>query len=364
MGIAAFTSARDRLLEAERAELTSEQVCGEILRAIGRVAPFQAAAVMTTDPETHLPSGGVVRGFEPSACVPFWDNELLDPDFNKFNDLARSLEPVATLFDATDGELDRSPRYQRLYAAAGAVDELRVAFTSGPLCLGIGVFVRSDGEAFTPTEARDVANLRTPAANALRRAFGRLTAAMPGGGPAVLLLDGDGDIVTRSAGADEVLADLRLEVDDDVPGTIRVAAARARSRREPAQVTTRMRGSSGRWVRVHVSPMSTAGSGDGDGPGATDLVSVTIATAGPGELVPILLDSYGLTERETDIVLALCRGVGTKDIAAELSISVHTVRDHLKVVFDKAGVNSRGELVARLFADHVLGPFEANVEHA
>jgi len=34
------------------------------------------------------------------------------------------------------------------------------------------------------------------------------------------------------------------------------------------------------------------------------------------------------------------------------------VRDHLKVIFDKTNVNSRGELVARLFTDHILDRFE------
>ena len=65
----------------------------------------------------------------------------------------------------------------------------------------------------------------------------------------------------------------------------------------------------------------------------------------------------------TDIVLLLCQGIGTKEIAAELMISVHTVRDHLKSIFDKAGVNSRGELVAGLFSNHVLSQFHGAVVH-
>jgi DNA-binding NarL/FixJ family response regulator len=32
-------------------------------------------------------------------------------------------------------------------------------------------------------------------------------------------------------------------------------------------------------------------------------------------------------------------------------LSAHTVRDHLKAIFAKTGVASRGELVAKLFAD-------------
>ena len=350
MGIASFTAARDRLLAAEATVTTGEDACAAIASAILEVAPHQAAAVMTTDPDTHLPAGGVVRGFDPKACVPFWDNELLDPDFNKFNDLARSVEPVATLAESTDGDLARSPRYQKLYASSGAVDELRVAIVAGTTCLAIGAFVRCDGPPFSATEVRDVRNLLVPAAGVLRVALGHMAEPISPSGPVVVLLGADGSVVSRSEGADDVLDDLRLDVDGDLPGTVHVAAQRARSQRSSTRLTTRLRGRSGRWVRMHVSPM------EGD-----DIVSVTIDAAPPGDLVPILLDSYGLTERETEIVLHLCRGIGTKEIAAEMAISVHTVRDHLKAIFDKSEVSSRGELVARLFADHALQPFHESV---
>lgn len=353
MGITSFTTARERLVAAADEHLTGEAACEAIVRAFALVAPAEAVAVMTTDPQTNLPAGGIVTGFDASDCVPFWDNELLDPDFNKFNDLARSVDPVATLAETTDGDLARSPRYQKLYAAAGASDELRVAFLSGNSCLAIGAFVRCDGEVYSRTEVNDVRNLLVPASNVLRAALGHMTDPLTPQGPVVLILDADGQVVTQSEDADEILDDLRIDVDAGLPGTILVAASRARARRSSTRLTTRLRGTSGRWVRIHVTPMS----GDGG------TVSVTIDAAGAGDLVPILLDSYGLTERETDIVLQVCRGIGTKEIAGELSISVHTVRDHLKSIFEKSGVNSRGELVARLFSNHVLAPFEENVSH-
>lgn len=351
MGLTSFVAARDRLLAAATDVMNCEAACTQVLRAIDSVSPFQAAAVMTTDPETHLPAGGVVTGFSPGDCVPFWDNELLDPDFNKFNDLVRSFDPVATLAEATDGELTRSPRFQKLYAGASAVDELRVAFVAGSTCVAIGAFVRTTGEPFTPTETRDVRNLLVPATSVFRKALGHISSPRPDDGPAVLILDGHGRVVSRTAGAGELLEDLRIDIDDEVPGTLLIAASKARAARNSTRLTTRLRGRSGRWVRVHVSPL------EGEG----DLVSVTISSAQPSDIVPILLDSYGLTDRETDIVLLICQGLGTKEIAAELSISGHTVRDHVKLIFDKADVHTRGELVAKMFSRHALGAFHEAV---
>jgi DNA-binding CsgD family transcriptional regulator len=42
-------------------------------------------------------------------------------------------------------------------------------------------------------------------------------------------------------------------------------------------------------------------------------------------------------------------------MAQELLLSTHTIRDYVKQVFGKVGVTSRGELVAKLFAEH-YGP--------
>ena len=45
--------------------------------------------------------------------------------------------------------------------------------------------------------------------------------------------------------------------------------------------------------------------------------------------------------------------------AAELFLSAHTVRDYIKSVFEKIGVASRSELVAKLFAEFYEGPHMA-----
>ena len=282
-------ASRDRLIAAVGAGLTGEQACAVIAREIARVAPYAAASVMTIDPDTHLPAGGIVAGFHASSCAPFWDNELLDPDFNKFNDLC------------------------------------------------------------------DVRALLVPATTLLRTALGRCGPTSGAMAPTVVIVDADNRIVSMTEGAQEMLSELMtgqlssgaaLEGTGRhaIPGTILVALSRTRASRTSTHFTTRLRGRSGTWVQVHVAALD----------GEEGQIAVSIDQIRSSELIPLLLESYGLTHRETEIVLSLCRGLSTREISAELGISAHTVRDHLKSIFDKTHVTSRGELVAGLFTSHVL----------
>jgi DNA-binding NarL/FixJ family response regulator len=54
-----------------------------------------------------------------------------------------------------------------------------------------------------------------------------------------------------------------------------------------------------------------------------------------------------LTPREEEILTLLARGFVSKEIAAQLGVSYETVRDHLKHIYEKLHVHSRGEAVAR-----------------
>jgi DNA-binding NarL/FixJ family response regulator len=54
-----------------------------------------------------------------------------------------------------------------------------------------------------------------------------------------------------------------------------------------------------------------------------------------------------LTPREEEILTLLSKGFVSKEIAAQLGVSYETVRDHLKHIYDKLHVHSRGEAVAR-----------------
>jgi DNA-binding CsgD family transcriptional regulator len=58
-----------------------------------------------------------------------------------------------------------------------------------------------------------------------------------------------------------------------------------------------------------------------------------------------VLDHYGVTKRERQIVQKICLGKTNKQIAEELFISLQTVKDHTHRIYSKIGVNSRMQLV-------------------
>jgi DNA-binding NarL/FixJ family response regulator len=80
--------------------------------------------------------------------------------------------------------------------------------------------------------------------------------------------------------------------------------------------------------------------------------ALIIEPAKASEIVPLITQAYELSAREQQITELIARGLGTADIADELFLSAHTVRDHVKAIFGKVGVSTRGELVATLFAEH------------
>ena len=56
---------------------------------------------------------------------------------------------------------------------------------------------------------------------------------------------------------------------------------------------------------------------------------------------------FGLSDREEEILKRLIHGDPYKKIADGLFISVHTVNNHIRKIYEKMRVNSRGEAVAK-----------------
>jgi DNA-binding CsgD family transcriptional regulator len=93
-------------------------------------------------------------------------------------------------------------------------------------------------------------------------------------------------------------------------------------------------------------------------------VAVIVQPAPAAEVAPIVALAYGLSEREREVARLCMRGRSTKEMAATLAVSPYTVQDHLKAIFRKTGVRTRGELVGRVFLEHYVPRWERRPDSA
>jgi DNA-binding CsgD family transcriptional regulator len=83
-------------------------------------------------------------------------------------------------------------------------------------------------------------------------------------------------------------------------------------------------------------------------------VAVIVTPARSAEVAPLIVDAYGLTARERQVLQLITRGLSTNEVAATLWVTPYTVQDHLKSIFEKTGARSRRELVGRLFFEQFM----------
>lgn len=70
-------------------------------------------------------------------------------------------------------------------------------------------------------------------------------------------------------------------------------------------------------------------------------------SSAPGQEMQAMLKTHGLTSREAEVACRVAEGRPSPRIAAEMQVTVHTVRRHTEAVFRKLRVHNRAEL-ARL----------------
>ena len=322
-------------------------------RILARAVPFDGVCVLTMDPATLLPTGEVVENGLPRAVTPrMTEIEIRGQDFNSFRVLARSERHAASLSEATGGKLDRSQRHREIKRPNGFGDELRAALVSESATWGALTLLRaSDSRHFEPADAALVASVSGCLAEGLRRAT-LLTAELAperrddeqSAGFAVLAPDNS--IAMANAAAEMWFDELRRG--DPLPPVVTAVATRARSIAAGQAATdaiarARVRTPSGTWLLVRGSTLGQDGAAQ---------TVVSLEPARPHELAPLIADAYGLTERERMVTELVAQGLPTNAIADRLYLSPWTVQDHLKSIFEKVDVISRGELVARLFFEH------------
>lgn len=85
------------------------------------------------------------------------------------------------------------------------------------------------------------------------------------------------------------------------------------------------------------------------GAGALVLVALERLTPRPRPEAE-LRELFGLTAAEARVAMLLARGLSNAEIAAELSVSPHTVRRHTERSFQKLGVRTRAEVASRVLS--------------
>jgi DNA-binding NarL/FixJ family response regulator len=65
-------------------------------------------------------------------------------------------------------------------------------------------------------------------------------------------------------------------------------------------------------------------------------------------------DNFNLSQREREILTCLVNGMSYKLIADECFISIDTVRTHIKSIYDKLHVHSKGEAIVKAIKDKIV----------
>jgi DNA-binding CsgD family transcriptional regulator len=346
-----WSETEERIRRICAADLDARTLRLDVLEQLRAVIDFDAYAWIATDPETEV-------GGSPLADVP-WLPELsaairlryLSP-VNRWTRLSGG---VATLVEATGGDLAKSLFWRLLLSRYGVADGLTAVHRDRHGCWGFLDLWRIGGR-FERAESDFLAVLAGPITRALRRAQARSFLAAgpaPAGGPVILLLAADlgvraqtpltlrllrrlvppdGAAAPVPSGAYNVAAQL-LAVEDGVDGHAPM---------------TRVHVDAGHWVTLRAARIGAEPPGEFREPDARD-IAVSIETTSPGDRAAVFGRAYGLSPRERELLAALSSGPSTRALADRLFVAEHTVQDHLRSIFDKTGVRSRSALVARAF---------------
>lgn len=360
---------RSDLEVVSRAGLDVTTFLSEVDASLRRAVPYAAMCVSLHDPATSMTTA--TFKFGEIANTDTHDRHWCEVEYDgadetSFRNLIRRGKIAVGMHVDTAGDINRSVRMREFMGHHfGFTDELRAVAVVDGQQWGAFAIMRTDTSPFSRDDIAFMSSLSRTLGAGLRTGILTrcATAATPDKaiGPAVIIVRADGTITQMNAAAEHWLGELaRCDNSEGPIHTLAalVAGARRYSRGDSAELPrSRIRVPSGTWLVLNGSPLSGLDRSGGD-------VVITIEEARPPEIVPLVVAAFVLTPREREVAQLVLQGVTSKEIATTLNISVHTVQDHLKSIFEKAGVRSRRELISRVFFDQYLARIGTDITPA
>ncbi len=317
--------------------------------------PFDDYAFVLTDPVTTVGSSPLAEIPDLSTLPDLVRLKYLTP-VNRWTGLPPS--GCATLQQATDGRLGQSLVWREYLAGCGVVDVLSAVFTDRFGTWGFLDLWRRDAE-FAAADVAAVAGARSAITARLRAVQAAGFSAAPSAPatpahPVVLGARGPGALVLSPtlrvrAQTPQTQAWLAALLPPDsgaspVPASALNVAAQLLAEEadvdgHPAQVRVQLL--PGTWLTLRADRLA------GEAPTPERDIVVTMEASSPAERRDVFSRAHGLTTREDELLRHLAEGVDTRAVAGLMSISAHTVQDHLKAVFSKTSTSSRREVLAK-----------------
>ncbi len=307
--------------------------------------PADCWCAVLLDPSTFLDTGGEHRQGFPAHLMPrLLEIEHCERDYDNIRDLALRASPVAVLSASAQGRMHTSSRYRDVLLPAGYGDELRVLLRDEQRTWGVLVLCRgTDARHFTTDDSAAAALVSAPTAAALKRSLllTGIDIEAAHGAPGSVILNADYEIVGASKTARRWLghiAENHRASSHGTPYTLITVAVKAATGGGAAHARTRT--TDGTWLHLEAWRHDHAGE---------PVTVVSVRPAQPGDLAPLVLAAYGLTERERSLVQMVLLGHSTREMARRAYLSEYTIQEYLQKIFKKVGVRTRGELTREVF---------------
>jgi DNA-binding CsgD family transcriptional regulator len=327
------------------ANLHVEELRWEVMRRLQEVVSFDGWCWSSVDPLYFVPIRSVARHSAMASMQQrLWEIEYMEePELFTLAQLLAGPRRVSSLREVTGGDPTRSRRWCELMHPCGIADELRAALVTGGHCWGsLALYRERSCGWFDEQDRETIAGLVPLLAEHSRETFSSVAS------PTVDR-ERTGGVVVLDAGLRPLTGDsqgncwlLHLPGQlvpplQPLPALVYALVARLR-----AGLAARARTwtTDGRWALVEASRL--------EGSVSAGAFAITIQRLPAHEAADLRMRAAGLSRRERELVSMVLRGSSTAEIGAALCISRNTVRDHLKAIFEKLGVHSRGQLTARL----------------